>query len=82
QGEPCSQRALEHPGGQPCYRVRASACGVDASARRRGGRQKQRQQSHISSGGAGATAQRSAEHTEGEESHRGLGTDLPGRDGT
>lgn len=82
QGEPCSQRAFEQSRGQPCYRIRASACGIDTSARGRRGRQKQRQQSYISSGGAGATAQRPAEHTEREESHRGLGPNLPGRDGT
>lgn len=82
QGEPCCQRAFEHSRGQPCCRVRAYACGIDPSARGRRECQKQCQQSDISSGGAGATAQRPAEHTEREENHRGLGKNLPRRDGT
>lgn len=81
QGESLSQRQAVQPGEFLLNRERADAwrAGSATWSRRRG--EEQEQPGVLAAGGAGEAEEGAEHHPAGEEVHRGLGSDLQGRDG-
>lgn len=81
QRQSVAQRKAGQSGEFLLNRERENARRAWPTARCGGGRQEQDEPGVFTAGGTGETEERAESHTAGEEDHRGLGTDLQGRDG-